>query len=138
MQAPVSRSPLLLLPAELRNDIYRYTLCGRIINTTNTSMPKNLLGLLLTCRQTHQKAELLAYSGNTFLVVGHHFENWLRKRTGPQLAAIASIEFEHRVDLVCERGQATWTKVNYGMLKDKDLDSISKRLPNVDTIATVA
>lgn len=83
-------SPLLRLPAELRNKVYTYVLGGREIELCcNESCgcggrrrygrvprgkqgpvshyPRSLLALLETCHQVHGEARLLPFSSNMFL-----------------------------------------------------------------------
>ncbi|OCK88385.1 uncharacterized protein K441DRAFT_427519, partial [Cenococcum geophilum 1.58] len=67
-----NQSPLLHLPAEVRNQIYAHVLGGKLVHPTARRgslerWHKLLhLGLLDTCKQTYQEAALLSYSLNTF------------------------------------------------------------------------
>lgn len=55
MSLPLTRSPLLDLPFELRQMVFEYVFC---IDTSNAlaAKPRNRLGLLLACRQIHDEA----------------------------------------------------------------------------------
>ncbi|KAF2815082.1 uncharacterized protein BDZ99DRAFT_515838 [Mytilinidion resinicola] len=69
-------STLLALPAELRNQIYRYVFTSRdhltqSIKDPRATFPTHVLSLLLTCHQVHQEAALLAFSTTSFLTASH-------------------------------------------------------------------
>jgi hypothetical protein len=68
-------SPLLLLPAELRNKIYAYVIqngtyyldyCKWMRVSSTVSPRRGWLGLLYTCRQVNAEAALLPYTLNIF------------------------------------------------------------------------
>lgn len=59
---PQTQSPLLTLPAELRNTIYAFVLCDNIrdLSTEGHSMPSNS-GLPITCKQLYHEAIEMFY-----------------------------------------------------------------------------
>lgn len=65
-------SPLLSLPAELRNSIYEYTFLLSPVELRPRKRPSNpkgrltASGLLLACKQIHQEAMPIYYSATTF------------------------------------------------------------------------
>jgi hypothetical protein len=93
------QSPLLRLPAELRNKVYAYVLGGREIELCGyqrcqicnqapyrdaiSHYPRNLLNLLHACRQCHSEARLLPFSSSTFIalpdevnyIISRHFSH---------------------------------------------------------------
>ena len=61
------QSPLMSLPAELRNEIYKMSFAGCIIHMpAKTSESSSLPGLLLACKQTYIKAIDICYATSTF------------------------------------------------------------------------
>lgn len=67
---PPANSPLLTLPAELRNEIYRYAF--KPSDSADPSLPgtraSDLLRPLLACRQIYEEARALAFSCVSFAV----------------------------------------------------------------------
>lgn len=66
-------SPLLVLPAEIRSQIYEFALGGDIYRLKTSGqgagfiqVRPNPLGLLLACRQIHKEARLISFVSNTF------------------------------------------------------------------------
>jgi len=109
MQSANEQSPLLRLPAELRNAIYEYVLCNKFITVKGISPPPSMLGLPRTCRQIYQETELLSYSGNTFQVAKERVLTlWLRKRTARQLAVISSLLFTYEMYLRWSVREQEW------------------------------
>jgi len=99
------QSPLLRLPSELRNIIYRYVFQGCSIWVTKNHQDLlyglrlwcihdlDIVSLLLTCRQVHAEAAILPYR---FLVFEFHggaaiIEKFLSARSPAQLEAIQTI-----------------------------------------------
>lgn len=99
-----NQSPILRLPAEIRNKVYKYVLGGRIYRfkdaidrgraVLDTKGERHILGLLLVCHQTYSEASLLPYSLNkfSFREFDISFSPFLDHRTLPQFQAITRIE----------------------------------------------
>ncbi|KAF3051920.1 hypothetical protein E8E11_003519 [Didymella keratinophila] len=98
------KSPLLALPAELRNIIWSQVLGGitfdiecsvRIlwgVSVTNTTTSPHQLALLQTCRQIYVETRLLPLTLNTFRFKSEDaFKPWLAKFDVVQKAAIQSV-----------------------------------------------
>ncbi|KAF2001225.1 hypothetical protein P154DRAFT_575292 [Amniculicola lignicola CBS 123094] len=88
-------SPLLLLPAELHNQIYNYLIPrGKVRRTTTMGnwVPregKTLLDLVLLCQQVYVEATPIIYSKAVFeLSTLQHISHWLMARSPVQLVAI--------------------------------------------------
>ncbi|KAI4959950.1 hypothetical protein J4E86_001568 [Alternaria arbusti] len=67
-------SPLLLLPAELRNKIYKFVFLNTTINVNKLLIKKDVLGrypsvraILYTCRQVYIEASALSFTLCTFV-----------------------------------------------------------------------
>lgn len=97
-------SPLLSLPAELRNIIWAHVLGGTTYNikcelripwgTTikNTTVQENSLALLRTCRQIYSETRLIPFRLNTFHFKSEEaFKPWLAKFDKTQQAAITEV-----------------------------------------------
>lgn len=97
-------SPLLSLPAELRNIIWSDVLGGTIfdikcsvripwgVSVTNTTISPHQLALLQTCRQIYAETQLLPLSLNTFQFKSEDaFKPWLAKFDRAQQAAIENV-----------------------------------------------
>ncbi|KAF2831193.1 hypothetical protein CC86DRAFT_271354, partial [Ophiobolus disseminans] len=85
------QSPLLRLPGEIRNAIYKYALCHRVINVNGDPTTSSLLGLTRTCRQIYNQTEILLYSQNKFQMFSRlELAPWLSKRTTRQLSVIST------------------------------------------------
>ncbi|KAI4616578.1 hypothetical protein J4E80_005852 [Alternaria sp. BMP 0032] len=68
-----TESPLLQLPAEMRNEIYKYVLSGQVHEILlRPRAQQNSLGLVLVCRQIAEEAAMLQYPYCTFA-----FDHWL-------------------------------------------------------------
>ena len=98
-------SPLLRLPAEIRNRIYEYALgLGRtfrmdirrnanLVGVDKKSKEKNCLSLLRACRQIYAEAVLIPFRVNTFVFHGQHiFDEWTSTVLPIRREAVASIE----------------------------------------------
>ncbi|KAF1959433.1 hypothetical protein CC80DRAFT_585957 [Byssothecium circinans] len=98
-------SPLLRLPGELRNRIYRYALSGITINlykgdgnkfsTKSISHGAHILGLAKVCRQIHAEIDpLLVYRANTFRVDLQNYSalgDFVKSLKAKPLAAIETV-----------------------------------------------
>jgi hypothetical protein len=92
MQSLSHQSPLLRLPAEIRNQIYEYVMCNQTI-AINARPPRSVFSLPRTCRQIYHETELLFYSGNMFQTREDIvLKEWLAARSARQLAAIQSVQ----------------------------------------------
>jgi hypothetical protein len=98
-------SPLLALPAELRNIIWCHVLGGKTfdikcsvripwgVSVTNTTTSPHQLALLQTCRQTYAETRFLILTLNTFQFKSEDaFKPWLAKFDTSQQAAIESVK----------------------------------------------
>ncbi|KAF2831078.1 hypothetical protein CC86DRAFT_366552 [Ophiobolus disseminans] len=90
-------SCLLLLPVELRDTIYIYTLGGNVFEIDSDGRPtiteRYSLNLLLTSRQIYSEARLHVYRHNTFAFL--QTARWLiflDSRTQEQVEAIQSLQ----------------------------------------------
>jgi hypothetical protein len=87
-------SPLMELPAEVRNQIYSCVFTTLDDGTRPETSP---LALLLTCRKLNLETSALAFSTHTFLVHGDVSFHALRQRTSilpdPHFNAITSVSF---------------------------------------------
>lgn len=94
-------SRLLGLPAELRNNIYRYALISksRIALTDAAGGFRDPPALLRVCRQISEEAESIFWAENSFCL-SLHYNDWqatlrtLEVMAGPNLQKISSIECE--------------------------------------------
>lgn len=97
-------SPLLSLPAELRNIIWSNVLGDHIfdikcsvripwgLSVANTTTSPHSLALLRTCRQIHAETRLLPFTINTFQFKSEDaFKPWLAKFDSAQKAAIQHV-----------------------------------------------
>lgn len=126
-------SPLLRLPAELRNKIYEYTIGGYVIELfESTKKPHyNMLSqadghytalanptvLSKTCRQLHKETALLPYSLNTFHGRIRYIHKFLKGLTKAQREQIKSLEiFFVRTDLF--KGSGSCLVFRPGALKN--------------------
>ena len=102
-------SPLLRLPAELRNHIFALALAHGEITWDQGAWPKNVANLLFVCRQTYAETALLPYSLNSFVFLTISVQsigNFLKRRTPAQI--------EHIHDLSCEY---VGSRTSYGYLR---------------------
>ncbi|KAF2253363.1 hypothetical protein BU26DRAFT_399624, partial [Trematosphaeria pertusa] len=93
-------SPLLRLPAELRNKIYSYVLGGRLWELKDTltagSREKNSMSLLRVCRQINAETASLPFELGTF-----SFESlsalmqWSQRMPPKQRDAVRSVRTAH-------------------------------------------
>lgn len=112
-------SPLLRLPAELRNIIFAHVYAGTVYTfdeTTKTTArtqpdfmgwvrlldPKRRVGLSLVCRQTHNETILLPYELGTFCFLPllqegldglRMLERFLERRSTAQIDAMCNVRF---------------------------------------------
>lgn len=96
-------SPLLRLPAEIRNIIFAYALGGHVFDTlriiahhygTAVAKEQKLSPLLAVCRQIYSETALLLYSLNTFSATRAVYVNEWVNRLGPsRLQAVSKIQF---------------------------------------------
>ncbi|KAF2874968.1 hypothetical protein BDV95DRAFT_564032 [Massariosphaeria phaeospora] len=96
-----SKSPLLRLPAEIRNQIFELAFTSpspsstiHILYQTCTGTARDDLAIQLpfTCRQLYAETANMVYSLNTFLFVRqYHMEEWLAKRLPVQRELIEQI-----------------------------------------------
>jgi hypothetical protein len=111
------QSPLLRLPAELRNQIFTLVLHHPQIDlfvspttakgTTTTmraSQPTrtNCIGLLRTCRQTHAETSSLLYELNVFTIRATHATHlvaFLARRTAAQIDVMAEVQWKPALDV---------------------------------------
>ncbi|KAF2001235.1 hypothetical protein P154DRAFT_596872 [Amniculicola lignicola CBS 123094] len=96
-------SPFLLLPPELRNEIYLYVLTGKHIAIRSfgsrkrprclaTTSEPEIRNLPRVCRQIYIECGTLIYSHNTIDLGGlPYISKWLRQRLDVQLGAISSV-----------------------------------------------
>lgn len=108
-------SPLLRLPAELRNEIYHHVLGGLSIRTDHSPSPRKfridirdvdsrssaawqtpgyLLALTETCRKVYDETSLFPYSLNVFecdYMYPEYLSRWTSTRTPRQLGAILQL-----------------------------------------------
>ena len=96
-------SPLLLLPAEIRNMIFEYAVCHGVINLnkrihgvkrTVALVTCQTEPLLLVCRQIYSEVAILPYKLNIFsfkLFDFPYFSNFLEQRTQEQLDLMTEV-----------------------------------------------
>jgi hypothetical protein len=101
-------SAFLLLPRELRDDIYEYALGDYIIFSTQPERPlamflqsaeytKNPLAILLACRSTYAEARLVPFAVNAFWYrptcppPHSDINTWMKKLLPAQLNAIRTV-----------------------------------------------
>lgn len=130
-----SPSPLLNLPAELRNQIYacvfttsRLLICRpcaacdhfHVLSSPlkkrcqHAHYPRSNLSLLACCRQVHTEAEFLPFALNTFTGYPKSFSSLIQNIGGDQLCAIRRIRVlvdPHDVELVVE-SRYWWAKAD--------------------------
>ncbi|KAF2707627.1 hypothetical protein K504DRAFT_383222 [Pleomassaria siparia CBS 279.74] len=94
-------SPLLCLPAEIRNHIFSYALGGRmwviLWRSRRSSVVKNreenCLSLLQTCRQVYAETALLPFELGTFRALPQAaLQRWLRMRPRRCREAVESLD----------------------------------------------
>jgi len=102
-------SPLLRLPAELRNEIFALALRHGTISLTFSpsardqtilqdrhNIPPSSAPLLFVCRQIHAEVSLLPYRLNKFIVAGKYLSamrDFLKRRTREQLALMRDVRW---------------------------------------------
>jgi hypothetical protein len=91
------------LPAEIRNQIYKYVLGGNVYYVESFWRPNNKLSVLWSCQQIYAEAKLLPYSCNTFsfpdYFLAYDNDNFPLRRTTAQKLAMSSVEF--RLTVLC-------------------------------------
>lgn len=134
-------SPLLHLPAELRIQIYEYTVggyfvypkkthCGRVTfrakplqsmlsNKEKFVFQQHFLGLLLVCRQIYSEATLILYSKNTFGASDrlNDFWLWLDGLKPEQKDAIGAIRCVLHTALLSQWWNSRWLSASLADLK---------------------
>ncbi|KAL1657100.1 hypothetical protein SLS61_000140 [Didymella pomorum] len=101
-----SRSPLLCVPPELRNCIWKYALGGHVfevpirrifkrrkrVNKAKVwDLPKNTFALLRVCRQIYAETALLPYKHNAFRFYSEDAFDWAASLRAVQLNLISDI-----------------------------------------------
>jgi hypothetical protein len=111
-----TQSPLLRLPAELRNQIFDLVLRHPRIDlfvsptakgTTTTMRASHptradCIGLLRACRQTHAETALLLYKSNVFTIRASHCMHlvaFLARRTTAQIEVMAEVQWKPALDV---------------------------------------
>jgi hypothetical protein len=125
MQPPGHQSPLLRLPAEIRNQIYEYVMCGQTIDL-DVLPPPNLFSLPRTCRQIYHETELLLYSGNTFRTRDLILLEWLADRSARQLAAIQSVQYVFKLSLEWDNSRQCWQSLAWSDLFAPEFPRLSR------------
>jgi hypothetical protein len=130
--SPVSQIQLIRLPVELRVQIWKYALGGKIFEvycwpsykhhksaTEVLNREKNCLSLLRTCDQIYQEARLIPFTSNCFRIKNEHgFQTWLDEFDTPKQEAIAELHV-----------------VTWGVMQMVGhLDYVSELLPKTQTI----
>ncbi|KAF2789250.1 hypothetical protein K505DRAFT_341422 [Melanomma pulvis-pyrius CBS 109.77] len=89
-----TNSPLLRLPAELRNKIYRYALGDMRIVIGSTGKSDITIGLPGTCRQIYAETGTMVYQLNVFDFVLRidYLRDWAEHRLRSQLEAVRAIK----------------------------------------------
>ena len=118
-----SDSPLLRLPAEIRNCIWEYALGGNIRDLTifrrdrkcytewliamsRASFPQHSHALLSTCRQIYAETALLTFSTNEFRFRSKTTFKWTRDLSKVQKDIIHTVHFvRHSWNNVLEHGE---------------------------------
>jgi hypothetical protein len=104
-RSPVLQTQLLRLPAELRVQIWKYALGGKMFEvycwpsynyhknpTRVLNRERNCLSLLRTCRQIYQEARLIPFTSNRFRIKNESgFQTWLDELDTSQQEAIAEL-----------------------------------------------
>ncbi|KAI4604738.1 hypothetical protein J4E83_010979 [Alternaria metachromatica] len=128
-QRNATASPLLRLPAEIRNMIFAYALSHgdtklHIIPSIqdgpggtgcwkHRSWPDPVnVSLLYVCRQIHLETALLPYELNIFVVYGHYnaVKDFFERRTTAQIGAMARVERGPQVNMGV-RTASDWSAV---------------------------
>lgn len=116
-------SPLLRLPGEIRNRIYKYALCGKHIaflhpllymsddtcsrtsppiHVRSNSVPK-LLRLTQICRQIHAETDLLVFKANEFRIGNElSFKTFVQSLSQRQLEAITTCVWPRRCETITD------------------------------------
>jgi hypothetical protein len=125
MQSLSHQSPLLRLPAEIRNQIYEYVMCNQTI-AINARPPRSVFSLPRTCRQIYHETELLFYSGNTFQTREDIvLKEWLAARSARQLAAIQSVQYVFELSLDWNNSWQTWQSWSWSDLFPPEFSHLS-------------
>lgn len=95
-------SPLLRLPAEIRNKVYAYVLSGeKSVLYTSRGVSKQwamCLAVTSVCRQMHFEAHLLPFKLNRFCFNSReHYRDFVTKTSSKQRSVVTSI----KIDLAC-------------------------------------
>ena len=136
------QSPLLRLPAELRNQIFTLVLHhpqidlfvspttakGTTTTTLRASHPTraNCIGLLRTCRQTHAETSLLLYELNVFTIRATHATHlvaFLARRTAAQIDVMAEVQWKPALDVT---GVHTCSAVEWLDMTAREIDQLER------------
>lgn len=118
-----AQSPLLRLPPEIRNMIFRYAVGGMTFDFTTYDRPwlhrlqgwkprvcnpiQNCFSLLRVCRQIYSETALLPFSANIFHVSKvdkDGFDEWLHSRSPIEQDAITAIQYTSFQPPILTRG----------------------------------
>ncbi|KAI4706352.1 hypothetical protein J4E89_009086 [Alternaria sp. Ai002NY15] len=145
-QRNATASPLLRLPAEIRNMIFAYALSHgdtklHIIPSIqdgpggtgcwkHRSWPDPVnVSLLYVCRQIHLETALLPYELNIFVVYGHYnaVKDFFERRTTAQIGAMARVERGPQVNMGVRTASDWLDRLRYRskgvLLRHKDINS---------------
>ncbi|KAI4946679.1 hypothetical protein J4E91_006850 [Alternaria rosae] len=118
-------SPLLPLPAEIRNVIFAYAMYNGSITSlafskgSRTTGPSYAKPLLFVCRQIHWEAAILPYELGTFMITGRFYADlraFLQRRTPEQIAVMREVKFDHTSTGAYEEGYSAteWMELLFG------------------------
>lgn len=140
------QSPLLRLPAELRNKIFAYTLGGKTfkiipgyydIPTMNATNSKYALALLQVCRQIYAETTLLPFSINTFSASSpHSLKRWVERLHPARAQSITWIRLKFRRE-VCDGSYLSPSMLQLGVqlstsgISNRGHVAISMSLPDI-------
>lgn len=92
-QKASKRSPLLVLPAELRNRIYGLAFDDTVLIRQGSKEP----GLLRCCQQVRKEATGTYYSKRTFETSEHVLKPWLKQIGDESKAMLKDVHFYHHI-----------------------------------------
>lgn len=117
-----TNSPLLRLPAEIREKIYHYALGDMRIPIGSTGKSKTTIGLPRTCRQIYAETGTMVYQLNVFEFGSDYvnMSNWSDHRPRSQLEAVRAIKVDH------------WYIIHYHVVRESWRNS--PRFPNIERV----
>ncbi|CAN9136076.1 unnamed protein product [Alternaria alternata] len=133
-----TQSPLLRLPAELRNQIFalvlRHSQIDLFVSPTakgtnmRASHPTrtNCIGLLHACRQTHVETALLLYELNVFTIRASHCMHlvaFLARRTATQIDVMAEVQWKPALDVM---GVYACSAVEWLDMTTREIDQLER------------